>query len=239
MMARADRRRARHAPSRSSASCPASSPGKHIWCQLFSEPGSRLGPRQHPDRGRARRRRVDRQRPEGVDVGRAVLAAAGSSSPAPTPTCPKHEGITYFVIDMDQPGVEVRPLKEMTGGATFNEVFFTDARVPRRQPHRRRRPRVVGRGDHAVARAQEPRRRRHGRAWPAAARCSASASAARAGRPRPDLTASGSATSVGAAGGGDGRHGGDGRRHVPLHARDVRQAAATRSSARTSPGSTR
>jgi alkylation response protein AidB-like acyl-CoA dehydrogenase len=46
------------------------------------------------------------------------------------PDQPKHKGITYFVIDIDQPGVEVRPLKEMTGGATFNEVFFTDARVP-------------------------------------------------------------------------------------------------------------
>src|SRR5262249_45143990 len=42
---------------------------------------------------------------------------------------PKHEGITYFVIDLDQPGVDVRPLKEMTGGATFNEVFFNDAVV--------------------------------------------------------------------------------------------------------------
>ena len=43
---------------------------------------------------------------------------------------PKHEGITYFVIDLQQPGVEVRPLKEMTGGATFNEVFLNDARIP-------------------------------------------------------------------------------------------------------------
>ena len=49
--------------------------------------------------------------------------------PAPNPTCRSTQGITYFVFDMHQPGVEVRPLKEMTGRAMFNEVFLTDVRV--------------------------------------------------------------------------------------------------------------
>ncbi len=46
------------------------------------------------------------------------------------PHAPKHEGITYMLIDLRQPGVEVRPLRQITGGAEFNEVFFTDARTP-------------------------------------------------------------------------------------------------------------
>ncbi len=47
-----------------------------------------------------------------------------------SPEAPKHQGISYFALDMHQPGVEVRPLREMTGHAMFNETFLTDARVP-------------------------------------------------------------------------------------------------------------
>src|SRR3546814_12675419 len=46
------------------------------------------------------------------------------------PSVPKHAGLSYFVIDMDQPGIEVRPIRAMTGRAIFNEVFLSDARVP-------------------------------------------------------------------------------------------------------------
>ena len=103
--------------------------GDRAWCQLFSEPGagSDLA---------------------GLTTERSATATCGSStarrsgrpaassptsaccSPAPIPTCPKHQGITWFAFDMHQPGVEVRPLREMTGHAMFNEVFLTDAVVP-------------------------------------------------------------------------------------------------------------
>jgi alkylation response protein AidB-like acyl-CoA dehydrogenase len=103
--------------------------GQRAWCQLFSEPGagSDLAGLQAKAMLDGDEYIVNGQK---VWTSGGHIADLGMLIARTNSDVPKHQGITYFAIDMHQPGVDVRPLRELTGRALFNEVFLSDARVP-------------------------------------------------------------------------------------------------------------
>jgi acyl-CoA dehydrogenase len=103
--------------------------GQVVWCQLFSEPaaGSDLA---------GLRTSAVKDGDEWVINGQKIWSTGAHYSDygmivtRTDPNVPKHAGLTYFVVDMHAPGVEIRPIKQINGGSGFNEVFFTDVRIP-------------------------------------------------------------------------------------------------------------
>ncbi len=103
---------------------------EEIWCQMFSEPGS------GSDLASLSTKAVDDG--DGYIVnGQKVwttlghLAKYGLLVTRTDPEVPKHRGLTFFIVDMESEGVEVRPLRQITGEAEFNEIYFTDVKIPK------------------------------------------------------------------------------------------------------------
>ena len=106
--------------------------GEDIWCQLFSEPagGSDLA---------ALRTKAERDGDDWIVNGQKIWTSGAHYSDwailvvRTDPDVPKHKGLSYFFLDMKSPGIEVKPIRQISGDSNFNEVYFTDVRIPDEQ----------------------------------------------------------------------------------------------------------
>lgn len=103
--------------------------GEHIWCQLFSEPdagsdlaGIKASAIQSGDHWIVNGQKIWTSGAQYSDFGILVVRS--------DPNVPKHRGLTYFFVDMKSPGIEMRPIKQISGASDFNEVFFHDVKIP-------------------------------------------------------------------------------------------------------------
>jgi alkylation response protein AidB-like acyl-CoA dehydrogenase len=111
---------------------PTMAAGEHVWCQLFSEPagGSDLA---------GLRTRAEKDGDEWVINGQKIWTSGAQHSDygilitRTDPTVAKHKGLTMFFLSMKTPGIEIRPIKQANGQSGFNEVYFTDVRIPDHQ----------------------------------------------------------------------------------------------------------
>ena len=121
----------RHTGAEGAHYVPAILSGEHTWCTGYLEPNADPTSRRCARAPSARRRRLYvRERTEDLDHGRTpvelLLPALARTVDGPA----KQAGLTVLLVDMKPPGIEVRPLRQITGDCEFNEVFFTDVRVP-------------------------------------------------------------------------------------------------------------
>ena len=108
---------------------PSLASGEEVWCQLFSEPagGSDLA---------ALRTKGVKDGDDWIVNGQKIWTSGAHYSDfgvlvlRTDPEAPKHQGLTYFFLDMKSPGIEIKPIRQISGGANFNEVYFTDVRIP-------------------------------------------------------------------------------------------------------------
>src|SRR2546426_12426875 len=106
--------------------------GEKVWCQLFSEPagGSDVA---------GLRTRAERKGDDWIVNGQKIWTSGAHYSDygilltRTDPNVPKHKGLTMFFLDMQAPGVEIKPIKQANGQSEFNEVYFTDVRIPHSQ----------------------------------------------------------------------------------------------------------